>query len=278
MCYHRIHASPRRFGGPGSSRERAHSSCRRPARACPSALQPGTVRGGDQRRRAGAPDAVARRRRRSRRRARIPRAFPRQRRGRRSRQRARSPAPDRSAAFRVHRARRIRGRSGRGALFRGCLRRRRRRARSDRAESAIFWRAMRASASSTGGRARSIATRSRAPKSIARVSISASAHGWTTSCPRVPSAGPPRTGSPPLPARKATCRRRGMQRSPAWVRAPLTSDRGVILRADHRSSRAARDCPRSSEGHGAAAGNPASAVGSVQGAMDRIEIGELASC
>ena len=98
-------------------------------------LQPGTVRGGDQRRRAGAPDAVASRRRRSRRRARIPRAFPRQRRGRRSRQRARSPAPDRSAAFRVHRARRIRGRSGRGALFRGCLRRRRRRARSDRAES-----------------------------------------------------------------------------------------------------------------------------------------------
>ena len=72
-----------------------------------------------------------------------------------------------------------------------------------------------ASACSTGGRARSIETRSRVPKSSGRACINACAREWKTSWRNVPAAGRRRTGCRRRRGRRAICRRPGMLRLPA---------------------------------------------------------------
>ena len=90
----------------------------------------------------------------------------------------------------------------------------------------------RASACSTGGRARSIRTRVRVRRSSGRRSISACAIEWRWNWPRIRRAPPRRTGLRRRREARAICRRPGTRRKPAWVRAPLTPDRGVALRHD----------------------------------------------
>ena len=183
-----------------------------------------------------------------------------------ARERLRRIDPQRFAAARAHRVHR---RSWRGAVLRRRVRRGGRRVRfgacaattcwpADARERVLDWWA---SALDRDAKPR--------PEIDRQGSISGSARGWRKNWRRTRPAAPPPTGWPPPRVRRAICRRRGTRRWPAWVRAPLTRDRGVALRADHRPSRAARDHPRPRQGHRANARDAAFSSGSVQGTVER---------
>ena len=128
----------------------------------------------------------------------------------------------------------------------------------------------RASACSTGGRPRSIATRSRGRRSTGRASISGSA---TRMRRRARDASRQRhrrrTGWRPPPGRRAICRRAWDAAQAGWVRAPLTGDHGAALRADLDRLVVRRSSP-TAPASSASPRRPASAVGTVQGPVEML--------
>ena len=218
-----------------AARRARAADARRSAGARPAALQPAAVRGGDRRRRAGAADAGARRRRRSRsRRAPISSASARARRADDLDQRARAAAP---ASIRERfppreRAEFIVG-LGEALYLRRRVRRRGGRVRVGAAQPASCCRPTRASACSTGGRARSIATRSRGRRSNGRRSISGFATRMDDElATRSRQRRPPPTGWRRRRAARAICRRRGTRRRPAGCARRWPPIAASTLRAD----------------------------------------------
>ena len=92
--------------------------------------------------------------------------------------------------------------------------------------------AMRASACSTGGRARSIATRGRGPRSSGRRSTSGSASAWKRSSRRIRRSGTAAYWLAAAARAQGDLQAAWDAAQAGWVRAPLAADRGAALRAD----------------------------------------------